>query len=113
MFFDEPYSQLPQDAQYYFNVLILCIAISPQFAQEIFQNNIVDMWDIQKVTDARPIAIHIYITHHINKDFDYEIQCLPHQVLEIDPKIGVSFYEMIDYNTNDPWRLDPDVDEID
>lgn len=113
MFFDEPYSQLPQDAQYYFNVLILCIAVSPQFAQEMFQNNIVDMWDIQKVTDARPIAVHIYITHHINKDFDYEIQCLPHQVLEIDPKIGVSFYEMIDYNTDDPWRLDPDVDEID
>ena len=78
MFFDEPYLQLPQDAQYYFNVLILCIAVSPQFAQEMFQNNIVDMWDIQKVTDARPIAIHIYITHHINKDFDYEIQCLPH-----------------------------------
>lgn len=113
MFFDEPYNALPKDAQYYFNILIICIAVSPQYAQEIFQQNIIDMWNIQNINDGRPFAVHIYTTHHINKDFEYELQCLPHQVLEVDPKLGISFYEMIDYDTDDPWRLDPSVDEID
>ena len=73
MFFDEPYLHLPKDAQYYFNVLIVCIAVSPEYAQEIFDSNITDIWDIQNVTEGRPIAVHIYITHHINKDFDYSL----------------------------------------
>ena len=56
MFFDEPYLHLPKDAQYYFNILIVCIAVSPEYAQEIFQQNIIDMWDIQNVNDGRPFA---------------------------------------------------------
>ena len=94
MFFDEPYNALPKDAQYYFNILIICVAVSPQYAQEIFQQNIIDMWDIQNINDGRPFAVH-------------------NQVLEVDPKLGISFYEMIDYDIDDPWRLDPSVDEID
>ncbi len=113
MFFDEPYNALPKNAQYYFNILIVCIAVSPQYAQETFQQNIINMWDIQGITDGRPYAVHIYTTHHINKDFQYELQCLPHQVLEVDSEQGISFYDMIDYYTDDPWRLEPENDEID
>lgn len=108
MFFDEPYLDLPEKAQYYFNILIISIAISPQYAQEIFQNKVINLWDIQGVNDPRPIAIHIYTSYHINKDFDYEVQCIPHQVLEVNEN-EISFYEMIDYDTSDPWRLDPDA----
>lgn len=68
MFFDEPYLDLPEKAQYYFNILIISIAISPQYAQEIFQNKAISLWDIQGVNDPRPIAIHIYTSYHINKD---------------------------------------------
>lgn len=108
MFFDEPYLDLPEKAQYYFNILIISIAISPQYAQEIFQNKAISLWDIQGVNDPRPIAIHIYTSYHINKDFYYEVQCIPHQVLEVNEN-EISFYEMIDYDTSDPWRLDPDA----
>lgn len=108
MFFEEPYLSLPKDAQYYFNVLIICIALAPDYAEELFGNNsIVDLWDIQRVNDARPVAIHTYVSRNLNKDFDYEIECFPHQVVEVTD--NVAFYDMIDYDTDDPWRLDPDA----
>lgn len=90
MFFDT----LPKRAQYYFNILIISIAVQLDI---LGHKNTVDLWD----NNARPTALHIYL----DRDSDY----IPHQVLEITPNNKISFYDMIDYDTDDPWGLEPDT----
>lgn len=106
MFFDESEYDLPKDAQYYFNILVICVAVSPRYAQNIFDKDIIDIWDIQQITNPRPNVVHVFVDKHIDEDIDFLIECFPHSVVEIDQqKIG--FYDMIDFDTNDPWRIDP------
>ena len=98
MFFDTPYSELPKRAQYYFNILIISIAVQPEVLTDILgHKNTVDLWDVQNAS------------YNLDRDSDYEICCIPHQVLEITPNNKISFYDMIDYDTDDPWGLEPDA----
>lgn len=106
-FFDNHPQHLPYDGEYYFNILVTCIALQPELAKEVFpQQEIVDIWDLDKITEARPQVVHIYSDETLSQDIDFEIQCFPHTVVEISQKYGISFYDMIDFDTEEPWKIE-------
>lgn len=41
----------------------------------------------------------------MEEDLDFEIAMYPHKVVEISSN-GVAWYDMIDFDTDDPWSLD-------
>lgn len=106
MFFDTPGHYLSNNAQYYFNILVICIAVSPTHAQYILDKNISDIWYMQQITDSRPKVIHIFVDEMMDKDIDYLIECFPHSVVEVNQQ-RIYFYDMIDFDTDDPWEINP------
>lgn len=110
---------LPSGAQYYFDVLVYNIAISVDYADELFDDDILDIWYLDKITDAQPIAVHFYVQDEFDpeelelddecedySDVDYAMQALYHQVVEVHPTLGVSLYDMTDYETRGIWGFD-------
>lgn len=114
LFFDEHPLHLPKDAVYYFNILVICIAVSPEYTDEIFPEGVVDLWYCDHLTDPRPYAIHFYAVDDVEEMYDeeaddyndYEITFHPHCVVETDPKLGITWFHMIDFDTDDNWRID-------
>ena len=77
MFFDTPYSELPKRAQYYFNILIISIAVQPEVLTDILgHKNTVDLWDVQNINNARPTALHIYASYNLDRDSDYDARLI-------------------------------------
>lgn len=107
-FFDEEPMSLPRDGQYYFNILVVCIGVSPQLMQENGFSDLLDIWDIQELTEPRPKIIHIYQDECLDEDIEYEMTYFPHCVVEVSPSLGVSWWDMLDFETDDPWRIDSD-----
>lgn len=106
-FFDNHPQHLPYDGEYYYNILVVCIGMQPYIAKEVFpQQEVKDIWDIDNITAARPYAVHIYEDSGLDRDIDFEIQCFPHTVLEVSQKYGLSFYDMIDFDTENPWEIE-------
>lgn len=70
-----------------------------------------DYWDISGVTEARPYAVHVYsddnIHQELERDEDFSVICIPHTVLQEHPTLGISWYRMIDWDTDTPWDLTP------
>ncbi len=54
------------------------IAISPEFASQYLGENIQSICDIT----TKPYPIMIYIDNNIDKDLEYEIQCISQQEIE-------------------------------
>lgn len=110
-------SSMPNDAEYYFNILVVNIAVreSLQFNQDEFFS---DIWDISHITDPRPYVIHLYAEEDTILDEEYEenenyiIELFPNVAVEVSPTLGVSFYSMFDDEDDegdiqfeDLWRL--------
>jgi hypothetical protein len=81
--------------------LVYCVAVDP----EVFPyKNMQDIWYIDKINSPKPSIFHFYIDPTI--EYEWEIEAFPHSVVEITPKGVISFYDMIDFDTEDPWRID-------
>lgn len=107
-FFDEKPHDLAPDGQYYFNVLVKTIAVNPQCADIMRQQNLDELVSIEHITDARPYIIYCYIGYHLDKDTEYEIECCPHCVVEVSATEGITWWDMLDFDTDDFWRIDLD-----
>ncbi len=106
-FFDEEYMSLPDKARYYFNILVICIAVSPEDNDNILPDGVTNIWFLDNINDARPWIIHFYLDDESDDtDIDYSIEFFPHSVVEIHDELGISFYNMLDFNTTDFWRID-------
>ena len=107
-FFDEDPKSLPEDAQYYFNVLVKIIAIHPDLAEHVFgADDIQEMCFIDEITSPRPSVIYCFVDDDLDEDTEFEIECYPHCVVEISQSLGVSWWRMLDFDPDDPWRIDP------
>lgn len=107
-FFEEDPMSLPQDGQYYFNILVKTIAINPQQAEQYLGKGIDEIVYIDQITGPRPYIFYCYIDDELDKDIEYEIEYIPHCVVEVSESLGVSWWEMLDFDTEDPWRIDLD-----
>lgn len=107
-FFDEDPMSLPCDAQYYFNVLVRTIAVHPSVAQEVLGGQTEEVIFTEDITSPRPTVTYCYIDDELDEDTEFEIECFPHCVVEISESLGVSWWDMLDFDTDDPWRIDLD-----
>lgn len=105
-FFDEDPMSLPNDAQYYFNICVTTIAIHPQCAEQYLGANVEEAIYTEQITSPRPRVYYFYIDDELDEDMEYEIENFPHCVVEISKTLGVAWWEMIDFDTNDLWRID-------
>lgn len=110
-FFNEDPDTLPIDGQYYFNILVRTIAINPLVAEQYLGKGIDEACYIEKLTDPRPQLFYCFVDDELNPDIDYEIESYPHCVVEVSEQLGVSWWEMLDFDTEDPWRIDTEYEE--
>lgn len=107
-FFDIPYEYLPQNCDYYFNVLMMELAVPVGALQKQF--GITEYEDRQYLTSARPRYLYIYEDEDV-VDEEGELEIVPHTVVEINRDTNeFSWYEMLGYETEYPWSFDP-IDE--
>lgn len=108
-FFDLDPNACPKDAYYHFNILVIVIYGDPE---EMMGYE--DIWFTDHVTDPRPYAVHFvsiddetdeYLQEEYGETVQYAIEMYPHCVLEIDPELGVHWYDMYEEEGEDPWRL--------
>lgn len=104
-FFNENPMKLPEGANYYFNILIVNIAV--RTSADILTEGLEEYWDISTILEPRPYVIHFYIDNNLPEDYDWQFECYPHKVLEIHPDLGISWYDMIDFTSDDPWGIWP------
>ena len=107
-FFDYDPMSCPRDGQYYFNILVTNIGINPLMENGPLDQGIVDFWDIQNINEPRPSITHVYIDDTLEEDIDLDITRVPHCVVEVSASFGISWEHMIDFDTDDPWRIDLD-----
>lgn len=102
-FFNIDPNELPE-ANYFFNIFVINIAVRE--SANILNKGLLDYWSIEAILEPRPYVIHFYIDNNIPEDYDWLIESYSHCVLEIHPTLGVSWYDMIDFDTYDPWDID-------
>lgn len=101
-FFDIEGKALPRDGEYYFNILVITIGFQKlEAAQEIWYLNFIKL--------PRPVAICCYEDAELRPE-EIEVNLYPNSVVEVS-SLGVVWYEMISYDTNDFWDLE-DVAEV-
>ena len=105
-FFDEDPMSLPRDAQYYFNVLVRIIGIHPSLANEVLGKGIEEVCYIEDIAEPRPTITYCFTDESLDEDTEFEIECFPHCVVEVSQSLGVSWWDMLDFDTDDPWRID-------
>lgn len=105
-FFDLDPSSLPSgNNQYYFNVLVKCIALRPGDMELPLIAGIVDLWYIEHITDPRPWVAHFYIDEENAKD---KVEEYPHCVVEVCENGELAWYPMIAWDTIDRWDFEKD-----
>lgn len=105
-FFDELPEFLPENAQFYFNILMVCIEISQDCWDKYFHQDIDEIWYLQDITSSRPKVYHFYIEDNIDEDFEYEVSCFPHTVIAVGQDNQILCYDMLDFDTPDTWEID-------
>lgn len=115
-FFDINPNHLPHDGQYYFNVLVITIALNLETWQEAIEDISIEglesIWYTDQLTSPRPTAIHVYYEEELDGEegCDFEITAYEHKVVEISSN-GIAWYDMIDWDTDDPWDFDGYIEE--
>jgi len=100
----------PMGSQFYFNIVISTIAIS--YNSTLLPKDVFDYWYLGGVKESRPFAIYIYRNSHAPEN-EYEVETFTHCVLELDPDQTLCWYEMLDYDTEDPWDPTPILEDFD
>lgn len=105
-FFDLDPMTLPAgNPQYYFNVLVKCVALRPGDMELPLIPGINDLWYLEHITDPRPWIAHFYVDEDNAEDVVKEY---PHCVIEVQNNGEVCWYPMIDWETVDRWDLEED-----
>jgi hypothetical protein len=102
-FFSKSPCLLPEGAKYFFNILVINIGINYDNLSEFFNNGSCSAWYLDAINNPRPYVIHFFAS---STPYDWELIGYPHCVIEITPEQKISFYEMLDFGTSDPWRID-------
>ena len=113
MFYDIDPTAFPQGAQFFFNILVALFSI-PLESDSILPLNIERYWYLEALTKPQPYAILFFRDASITDptvEFEYEL--IPHCVIEITQQQEVSWYEMVDYDTDDPWDPTPTLEDFD
>ena len=106
-FFDIPNQALPQNCEYYFNILVISIAVPVGTLEGVESID-----DLSRIKNARPLYLSIYESEECKKD--WEISVYPHSVVEVNTKTNeVSWYDMIDFETERPWAIEPIEEDFD
>lgn len=111
-FFDLPESALPRNCEYYFNVLFIGVKLPEGELEKITGMEGLDEFsDISRIKDPRPICVYYYE----DKDtHTWNIEATPHAVVEFNTKTNeVSWYDMLDFDTESPWAIDPVKEDFD
>lgn len=108
-FFELPDHALPQNCEYYFNILTIEVAVPIGTLQKIC--NATDLEDISRIKDSRPIFMYIYEDEECD---DWEYEATPHTVVEVNTKTNeISWYDMLDFETERPWAIEPIEEDFD
>lgn len=112
-FWDFLISRLYGDAAFYFNVVILNIYVNPirERGLDLFPQGVKRIWYLENIWSPRPSAIQFVLDPTLPKDEEYEFEVFSHMVLEVSPTEGVMYYDMLDYETRDPWQLEEEYDD--
>lgn len=108
-FFDEDLKNT--DNEYYFNVLVTTIAINQNCTNRYLDSGINEITYIEKITSPKPQIVYCFVDNELDKDLEYEILNFPHCVVEVDAEKGIYWWNMIDFDTDDPWRIDLDEED--
>ena len=108
LFFDIEPEGFPAGAQFFFNLVIGIIVIPEN--STLLPLDIIDYWYLGGISSSRPFAIHIYRDERATYNL---IDAFPHCVLELDKTGEICWYDLVDYETNDPWELTPTIEDFD
>lgn len=88
-FFNQGAMALPRDAQYYFNVCVINVAVRRSLESE-FE----DVWDLSGILDSRPFVYHFYLDDEdaFDEDEDWVIEIEHHCVVEVRSEFEISFF---------------------
>lgn len=104
-FFDLPDKALPPNCEYYFNVLFIAIEVP-----EGSLNGIIEFNDMSHIKDSRPVCLYFYE----GETKTWNIEATPHTVVEFNTKTReVCWYDMLDFETKSPWKIDPIEEDFD
>lgn len=121
-FFDIKPESLPQDGQYYFNILVITIALNSEnweaFVEDSSIEDLTCVWYLDELTAPEPKAICVYLEDELDQDIEesdieqviFSMEIYPHKVIEIS-KYGIAWYDMIDFNTGDFWSINGEIEE--
>lgn len=119
-FFDIKPESLPHDGQYYFNILVITIALNSDnwrdFVEETQMEGLTCVWYLDELTNPEPRAICVYLEDGLDEDDEEEERVLfsmefyPHKVVEISSQ-GVAWYDMLDFETGDFWSINNEIEE--
>lgn len=89
-FFDLDPLGAPKDAQYYFDVCVIGVAVRRSLGGE-FE----DIWDLRGILEPRPFVYHFFQDEEDSfEDGDkWDVMVYHHCVVEISDMLGVCFYE--------------------
>ena len=111
-FFDLPWQALPQNCEYYFNVMFIAVALPPGELAKI--SGVEGLWeitDISKIKEPRPMCVYYY---EDDSAHTWDIDVTPHTVVEINTKTNeMAWYDMLDFETESPWAIDPIEEDFD
>lgn len=115
-FFDWEPNSLPAQAQYFFNIVVVIILADNETMDELIGKGIQTYWNIENITEPRPYVIGLVrLTdeeiaaegEEFGEELQYIMEIHSHCVVEVDPQLGVSWYNMFndEESEQDPWRL--------
>lgn len=111
-FYDIDPNSLPKEAQYYHNVLIVLVGITPQ-KWDYEEHK--EIWSLEEITAPRPTVYCFYSEpelleqEHDEEEVDFEITIIGHCVVEVCGQ-EVSWYEGMEpprdkFDAKDLWRI--------
>ena len=102
----------PAGSQFFFNVVVATIAIS--YESDILPKEVYDYWYLGGIRESRPFAIYIYRNSGKSKfDNSFDVETYTHCVVELDKDQTICWYDMVDYETEDPWDPTPILEDFD
>lgn len=110
-FYDIDPMALEPGSRFYFNVMVHIMLIHED--DDFLPKDIDEQWYCNKLTDARPKIYGVCRTDELSYEEVCDIQCYPHCVVEITKEQEVLWYDMLDFDTDDPWEITIEEEEED
>jgi hypothetical protein len=72
-FFDEDPKYLPEGSQYYYDVLVIDVAVDIRNADYFFPGDIYDIWYTDYINSSRPKLYHFFVDFLFNAPWECEV----------------------------------------